>query len=121
MAKKKQTEEKVEEIVVNEMIESESASLQAIVDAISAGMKTNGFGVCEIRIGDIGIKATITERNTLIMNIGTFRIEITDSETTMDQKMERIEKMLTKITDLGVRPDKMITDPLSEPAEELYG
>lgn len=110
-----------DECDVEEMIELESSSLQSIITAIMNSLKENGFMSCQIKIGDIGISASKVEKNTIIMNIGTFRIEMVDSDTTIDEKMERITKMLQQMKKMGFRPDKMVSEPGNSAPGDLYG
>ena len=113
--------EKDEKTNVEDLLELEAQSLQSVVSAIVTGLNQSEFQACHIQVGDLAIDASKMGKNNIVMNLGTFRIELTDSETSIEEKMGHIVAILKTIKELGFRPDKMIAEATSPFPEEMYG
>lgn len=91
-----------EEEIVREILEEESETLHAVVNDMMTALNENGFKSCQLKIGDIGIIASKRVKNSVSMRVGTFSIEITDSETTTKKKIEKIAWLLKKIKEMSI-------------------
>jgi len=105
---------------IEDFLEADSQSINGVISAIASALKDNNFCNCHIQLGEISVNASRKEKNSLIMNLGTFRIEMSDPDTTLNEKVKKVMYILRTINKLGFRPDKMVTESQHPVPEELY-
>lgn len=94
--------------------------LEKVIGAITGGTANGGYDNCNIQLDGIGIIANKGNPNMMIMRLGTFSLELHDTETTLLDKVQYLAELLRLIKELGWRPDKMVIEPNDEATEGMF-